>query len=439
MPAGEPWLAAFCVDGRATPAGSFIMLDGMTLQNAQGPGAALARDLTRWLSQAGRRFDPRFPPALEEFYLAETAVLRSRDQMLRSTMGIIVGVCLLPLFLALMPEVRGTLLRLWLGVAMPGAAISVLVFFLPNLSLLTKEWINSAGYLVVCGCFSAIMAASPHPPQVIYLAGMLLTILLHGGLVGMRVQRHLAQSLGVVGIYAITLTAAPRLGGDARVLSVVLLCVSAFFAVHASWRLECELRRAYALTLRERLENGALSAQNRTLGALAGRDELTGLANRRQFNLWLDDIWARPHEAGDSVALLMIDVDFFKFYNDTYGHQAGDQCLRQVASCLRDALRHGSHKVARIGGEEFAAILDDVTLPDARAIAERLRAAVASLGLPHQASGLGFVSISVGVAAARPAPLTGWPALLADADAALYAAKKEGRNRVCAAPGRAAP
>jgi len=165
---------------------------------------------------------------------------------------------------------------------------------------------------------------------------------------------------------------------------------------------------------------------------LAFTDGLTGIANRRLFDETFAREWARGVRERTSIAILMLDLDFFKAYNDGYGHQAGDDCLARVAAALSACIKRPGDAIARYGGEEFVALLPDTSLEGAISIAEELRAAVAALAIAHQGSSLGHVSVSVGAAAAIPERADGAPALLHAADDRLYRAKLGGRNRVYA-------
>ena len=169
------------------------------------------------------------------------------------------------------------------------------------------------------------------------------------------------------------------------------------------------------------------------LEGLSRTDDLTGVANRRCFDIWLDKALADAALSGRSLALLMIDVDHFKTFNDGYGHLAGDGCLQHVAALLAYFLEGTAAKLARYGGEEFAVILPDTDRDTAAAIADRLRLAIQARELENSFARTGFVTISVGVAACRPVATTAADSLIAPADAALYAAKHAGRNRVRAA------
>ena len=145
----------------------------------------------------------------------------------------------------------------------------------------------------------------------------------------------------------------------------------------------------------------------------------------------MDGEWKRLARSGGDLAFVMLDVDHFKEYNDTLGHPAGDECLRRLAEALRPLAQRPGDLVARYGGEEFACLLLGLDRDQASAHAERLRAAVEGLALPHPGSGVSpFVTVSLGVAWARPVPSGEWRDALAAADAALYRAKQGGRNRV---------
>jgi diguanylate cyclase (GGDEF)-like protein len=185
----------------------------------------------------------------------------------------------------------------------------------------------------------------------------------------------------------------------------------------------------------ETLRDITIQKQAQTdLEALATCDGLTGLANRRSF----DERLAFEARAGvgrrASLSLLMIDIDCFKSYNDTYGHQKGDECLRAVARAIAGTLSNGCDFAARYGGEEFAIILPNTSLPATIQLAERLRAAVHELAIAHGASiAADRVTLSIGAVAAC-APYLPPEQILAAADAALYRAKREGRNRGCVVP-----
>lgn len=167
---------------------------------------------------------------------------------------------------------------------------------------------------------------------------------------------------------------------------------------------------------------------------LAARDGLTGIANRRAFDDRMQLEWLRSQREEAPLSLLLVDVDFFKRYNDSYGHQQGDECLRQVASALAGALFRAADLAARYGGEEFALILPNTNQLGAEAVADRICEQIRELRLPHAHSDVAsHITISVGVATMTPASGQTFAELIAVADAALYSAKHGGRDRFAAA------
>ena len=189
----------------------------------------------------------------------------------------------------------------------------------------------------------------------------------------------------------------------------------------------------YVVSLRDitarRQAELALEGANVELASLVRKDSLTGLANRRHFDEALREAWASALAGGWPIAVLMIDVDHFKQFNDCYGHQRGDACLREVASAIGDGLFHPDDVAARYGGEEFAVVLPRTSTDNAARVAERIRVAVLNMRRPHVTSPLGVVSVSIGVAAAFPVAKGSPEAVLKAADEALYISKNEGRNR----------
>jgi diguanylate cyclase (GGDEF)-like protein/PAS domain S-box-containing protein len=164
-------------------------------------------------------------------------------------------------------------------------------------------------------------------------------------------------------------------------------------------------------------------------------DGLTGLANRRAFDSALEKEWKRTLRSGTQMSLLLLDVDLFKQFNDLYGHQFGDDCLRAIATAVTDTIRRDIDLVARYGGEEIAAILATTDAEGAILVAEKVRQAVAALNIPHagnpEAGGVITVSVGVATALARHGGTMKMPeSLLLAADHALYKAKHQGRNRV---------
>ena len=168
----------------------------------------------------------------------------------------------------------------------------------------------------------------------------------------------------------------------------------------------------------------------RALEALSSTDGLTAIANRRQFDAVAQEMWRAALRSGRPLCLLLIDVDFFKAFNDRYGHQAGDDCLQDLAGTMSRMLRGECDLLARYGGEEFAVLLPDCATTDALLVAERIRRAIRDRCIPHEArrSGPPMVTVSIGIASSQIGHLTGLEQLIGAADTALYDAKRQGRN-----------
>ncbi len=180
--------------------------------------------------------------------------------------------------------------------------------------------------------------------------------------------------------------------------------------------------------------NDELAAANAKLAAMADTDGLTGVPNRRRFDTTFVAEQRSVRRDDSDLSVLMFDIDSFKGYNDRYGHQGGDECLRQVARALASSLRRPRDLLARYGGEEFVAVLPATGLDEAAALAESLRETVESLGLENAGSTHAVVTVSIGVATAAGSDEASVASLVQRADEALYAAKHAGRNCVGCAP-----
>jgi diguanylate cyclase (GGDEF)-like protein len=209
---------------------------------------------------------------------------------------------------------------------------------------------------------------------------------------------------------------------------VVLAALLGFFGKRLVDQIKLRAHAEAAL----RQARDALESANRTLERQAMQDGLTGLANRRQFDVTLGNEFSRAMRHADTLAFIMIDVDYFKQYNDLYGHSAGDEVLRAVSKLIRALTpKRPGDLTARYGGEEVGILLPNTDLHGAQAVAERIRQAVAALQMPHQGSPFGVVTLSAGVATIAPQRGVHLAGMLVEAaDKALYVAKSDGRNLV---------
>lgn len=214
----------------------------------------------------------------------------------------------------------------------------------------------------------------------------------------------------------------------------ILLLSTAVFSLYHFYGLERDARMNFLMNIRHKKMGQELTLTNAQLEKVSRIDSLTQVANRLHFEQYLKSTWDRAKKGNKSVVLMMLDVDFFKAYNDHFGHVQGDQCLVSVAQAVFQSLRRPGDLVARYGGEEFVVILNSTQFSDAQNAAERVRQVVRALMIPHPASAVApYVTLSIGLASLQAnAPEASPMRLITLADNALYQAKNEGRNRVCA-------
>ena len=233
-----------------------------------------------------------------------------------------------------------------------------------------------------------------------------------------------------------------QLGPVAAERNILLLLVIVYIFLLASMgtTMHLSLRQSILLELRVREANLALYQINDELRRLATVDGLTGLSNRRSFDEYLLAQWKLAIREQTPCSVLMIDVDDFKRYNDTYGHLAGDEVLRSIAAALHRRFLRPADLAARFGGEEFVVILPKTPIASLQALAESLRSSVEEMSIPPRASTVGeCVTVSSGGASTTPQREDSFILLIEAADEALYEAKRLGKNRVVMAPGRGHP
>lgn len=286
-------------------------------------------------------------------------------------------------------------------------------------------WLAAASILL-------FLCLSKHSNVAHYQMGLILVVMF--GTILVRLPFWKATVCALVVVLAYIATVCVWVGGlapDLILNASVVLFVAVIMSLVANYQMEFDARRAYAQDLLQELNGLRLSQANADLLRLSRLDGLTEIANRRAFDEAFALAWKDTQRSQKPLAVIMLDVDAFKAYNDQYGHAAGDECLQKIAHVLMGALFRSHDLAARYGGEEFVVLLPDTDDAAAFHVAERMLAGVHELQLPHAGNPAApVVTFSAGVAAVIPLLTVSPQAVLKAADDALYAAKQVGRNRI---------
>ena len=397
-------------------------MENNTNETTSGPQTELER--TFW---SRRR---KFPEKLEAAFQVEMD--RMRERRLRKT-----GLAAVLLYSAfaisdriMIPDAYLTAWAIRFLVIVP--LLLLCTFFVYRIhNAAAREAILAATIMTTGVSLPWITSFSEHANASHYQTGLTLIVLFGNIVVSLRFRSALVTSVMMTLLYGYALSRVQGMPQEVRFNNWLFCFAAVTISLIANFRMDQDQRRAWFARVREHERNKELSHAVELLAKLSAEDGLTQIANRREFDRRLDIEWGRARRDGTPVALIMVDVDCFKNYNDHYGHQAGDACLQQIANRLHAIPQRAADLVARFGGEEFVALLPATTGADAARLAERMRNAVADLQIPHATSRVSpGVTASFGVAALHPAGSTEPAQLIAAADAALYAAKEKGRNRV---------
>lgn len=379
----------------------------------------------------------RFEPALERRFVDDTAPERLRLIVRNSVGGALLFAVMLLTDHLMVPDQFQLAMWLRLGVFVPVCVLgSMAMSTVPSPAL--REWLVGAGGALATLLCLLIVLPSHSMWAPCYVATIAVVVVYINTVQRMRFWPAVVVTGLAIGEHFYAVLRMPGQGNQIAVATTLFLFCVAVGGMYCNYCLEKDERHAYLLRARQRSLKARLRAANERLSQHARIDPLTGLPNRRHFDEFLQHAWEQAVQRQHGLSLLVIDVDHFKAYNDRYGHQAGDECLRSVAQALADCLRRPSDLVARWGGEEFAVVLSNTEPTMALHIAERMLQAVADLDLPHEDSSCAaVVTVSIGVACANPSSAPrdglGLSQLIHDADVALYNAKASGRNRIGAA------
>ena len=371
-------------------------------------GVALQlREGFRWL---------RFEPAIEREFRA-AHLLALRRQLRRN---LLLAMVLIAVFALLDRWLLGTVTHsvsdmLRFAVILPLIGVTLGVTYAEAYS----RWYPSIVRICapICGmCVVVIIAPELQSGTQLIFATLVITTMYMYFLVGMLFYAALISNLIVLAVYIGMMLVSDMPAREAA-YSIMLLALTNVVGAVVCYHLETANRVGYL--------------EARLLGDMAARDGLTRIYNRRMFDERIEELWSQAVREGETLALLLLDIDCFKPFNDCYGHQAGDETLRAVAVAFSHFARRPLDFTARYGGEEFALVLYGVDHEFVSEVAERARAAIEGLAMAHERSTVAPVlTASIGAACVRPIESRSHAGLIQLADEALYAAKREGRNRI---------
>jgi diguanylate cyclase (GGDEF)-like protein len=378
----------------------------------------------------------RHPSPIEEHFEASSSAVRSRRMWIEGIFCVVLFNCFLITDYLLSPQNFGHFAIVRLGFGTPPAIVA-LILLRRGVSKAVRE--GMVVFICAIFAFSILYLYFDMSAVVSSYAVTDLAILLLYTNIGLRIRfpyaifaSGMCFTFGVIYVWIDSmLKVAEKVESLAILLSAILLSLIGNYSIERGERL------SYLLRLQSDMESGVLTDANLALLRISNEDRLTGLANRRHFDEVYKRIWEASVTRGLPLSVIMIDIDNFKALNDRYGHQYGDAVLRRVAILLKQCLRVEGDFVARYGGEEFIVVLPDSSGEVAFRVAKRIRLLIEVAGSPavnqRVTEGHGWSTVSCGVTTALAREDMDLSALIAQADKALYQAKKEGRNRVCVA------
>ncbi|SIQ57623.1 diguanylate cyclase (GGDEF) domain-containing protein [Rhizobium sp. RU35A] len=388
----------------------------------------LAPLIERSLAEAWWRL--RFPEPLESIYQSHIA----RQKWLQTNIG--GGLCLVVFNTGAYLDYIGNPGKIWLAVFLRLVVVTIPCALLFWFSYRVRDHrkrdgMTAGAMLLIAVVVNILLIIRGSPPTQIAFS-MALMVIIVNIVLPLSVVMASVASVGAVVITALfRANYGPLVQGEPH-LPVIFVTITCIITLLANHRLDTALRRLYLVLLREQLRGEEVRRENRDLNTFSYTDTLTGIANRRRLDETMQRAWQKAETTQEPLALLIIDIDHFKRYNDTYGHPAGDACLRRVAEAVAGSIRSGRDLAARMGGEEFAVLLEDCDIDTAHLVAERIHASLAATSLTATAGLFGEpVTVSIGLAVTYPFSGGTIEDFITAADSALYIAKHRGRNQTC--------
>ncbi|MEI9916386.1 MAG: GGDEF domain-containing protein [Methylovirgula sp.] len=364
----------------------------------------------------------RFPGKLEAAFERDTGAERCRDLIVRAYIGIVVYDLFAIADYWATPKLFWT--AFWVRAAFftPVALILTAVLHTRPRAFVRESLVCVGGGAISVATIIFLMAASGTAPQATLYESMILVVLFLSVVQRTRFSFLAPTCLAIIVVHVLAVAHFYHYATGQQVAINMVFSAAVIFALIASYTMERDLRLHYLLSQRG-------LAQNSELDKMTRRDSLTGLGNRRALEETLAA--CEQFDFAVELSIVLLDIDHFKLFNDSAGHQAGDLCLKRVAGIIQAELRGQADHAFRFGGEEFIIVLPQTPMAKALVVAERMRRAIESAGIPHPAlDSAAYVTASFGVASGQPAFDLTANGIVANADSCLYAAKRNGRNQV---------
>ncbi|MBD3896328.1 GGDEF domain-containing protein [Halomonas sp. ML-15] len=376
----------------------------------------------------------RFSPAVETRFETDTSIQRSKHLVLTGIVALIIYDLFVFYDYIFRQETWSIAAWIRLGMVTP-VGLACLYCVSRHLRPALREAMMAVAILIAMLFSNVIFYVSKSPYSFLDTFAFGLIPLVSNVVFSLRFAFAVVTSLLCGLIMAAFVVAYQPMAFEVKVYTLALFASNVVFTLLANFRLEASERQSYLLLLRKQLRANAAQAEYQALTKISITDPLTGVANRRHFDNVLAQRWEAAIAKQAMVGMLVIDIDYFKFYNDRYGHLQGDNCLRQVALEIQQHVRQEDDLVVRYGGEEFVVLLPNASVSSTYQATERVRQGIEALGLPNEdAPNSPVVTVSIGAAVIRPVHGMAPSALILHADEALYQAKRAGRNRSVLAP-----
>jgi diguanylate cyclase (GGDEF)-like protein len=371
-----------------------------------------------------------FTNRLEQHYLADTLNARINRFFIMGVIAIFIYNLFLFTDREMLPDVYLTAWKIRLGIVTPAMVICLFIMrrraFARYIDFLVDFLI-----ILAAGSIILILELSHHPNVVHYHTGVILIVIFGNIVIRLRFWHAFSVSWLTFFLYVLTVTKITPMTPPVMINSSVVLFSAIIFSMLANYQMERDLRWNYLRNLLTEIETIRLEKAKDELELLSSSDVLTGLANRRHCDVFLDTEWQMGIRYRTQLSMLFLDVDDFKVYNDHYGHQTGDICLQKIAIIIKECVRRPQDLCARYGGEEFIVLLPNTSRESALQLAEKIRKSVELENIPHAYSrASSHVTISIGVVSMIPQAGLNQNMLVEMADKALYNAKNLGRNQI---------